>query len=231
GLLVPFDVATVTFATPAEAVIAITKVAVIWVVLTTATLLMVTPALLMLTMAPERKFVPVKVTGTVAPMEPMAGLIEVRVGAEAAVMLNATAVAVPPEVVTVTLIDPVGVPNAIDNVAVIWVELTTLTLLTVTPVLLTPTLAPETKLVPVKVIGTTAPCTPVAGVIELRVGGGGATLKLSVPLVPPDVDTLTATGPIAAVGAMTKVAVIWLVLTTFTLLTVTSELLTFTVAP
>ena len=106
-------------------------------------------------------------------------------------------------------------------------ELTTLTLLTVILELPTPTLAPETKLVPVSVTGTVAPCGPLPGTIELSVGGGGVTLNATVPLVPPPVVTLTFTGPNAAVAEMAKTAVIWVELTTFTLPAVTSVLLRF----
>ena len=43
-------------------------------------------------------------------------------------------------------------------------------MLTVTPVEETATVAPETKFVPVSVIGTLVPRTPLAGVIPVRVG-------------------------------------------------------------
>ena len=58
---------TVTLRAPAVALAAIDKVAVIWVALTTATLLTVTPAEETVTVAPETKFEPVRVTGTVSP--------------------------------------------------------------------------------------------------------------------------------------------------------------------
>ena len=53
------------------------------------------------------------------------------------------------------------------NVAVICVALTTTTLLTVTPVEETATVAPETKFVPVRVTGTLVPRTPLEGAIAV----------------------------------------------------------------
>ncbi len=55
-------------------------------------------------MAPEMKFVPVRVTETLAPTVPLEGLIELSVGAlEPALTVKVWALLVPPEVVTVTL--------------------------------------------------------------------------------------------------------------------------------
>ena len=56
------------------------KVAVICVLLTTDRPLYDTPEPEMLRVAPEMKFVPVSVTGTLAPGAPEEGLIDVRVG-------------------------------------------------------------------------------------------------------------------------------------------------------
>ena len=72
----------------------------------------------------------------------------------AALTVKTTAAVVPAEVVTVTLRAPVVAVAAIVKVAVIWVALTTMTLLTVTAVEETVTVAPETKFVPVRVTGT-----------------------------------------------------------------------------
>ena len=52
---------------PKVAVAEMVNEAVIWVALTTVTLLTVTPVEETFTVAPEMKFVPVRVTGTVAP--------------------------------------------------------------------------------------------------------------------------------------------------------------------
>ena len=83
--------------------------------------------------------------------------------------VKATAEVVPPAVVTVTLRAPVAVAE-IDNVAVIWVALTTVTLLTVTSADETVTVAPARKFVPVRVTGTVAPWTPLDGAIAVRPG-------------------------------------------------------------
>ena len=81
---------------------------------------------------------------------------------------------------------------AIVNVAVICVLLTTVVLLTVTPVPLTFALAPATKFVPISVTGTLVPAVPLDGLTELSVGaGGGFTVKVTLLLVPPLVITVT----------------------------------------
>ena len=83
--LVPVDVVTVTFLVPTVAFEAIANVAVIWVEFTTVTLLTVIPEPA-LTVAPEAKLVPVKVTGTLFPATPLLGLIDVSVGAVAPIV-------------------------------------------------------------------------------------------------------------------------------------------------
>jgi hypothetical protein len=93
--------------------------------------------------------------------------------------VKATGPVVPPDVVTVTLVLPLGALAAIVRVAVICVGLTTATPLTVMPV---PALivAGETKLVPVRVTGTVAPWPPLFGLIELSVGTDGRILPVKV---------------------------------------------------
>ena len=66
----------------------------------------------------------------------------------------------PPAFVTVTSRAPRAAPAAMPSVAVICVADPSNTLLTVTPVPLTLTLAPATKPEPVIVTGTEAPCAP-----------------------------------------------------------------------
>ena len=120
-------------------------------------------------MAPETKFVPVRVTGTLVPRTPLAGAMEVRVGVAALTVKTAAAV-VPPVVVTVTLRAPmVAVAEIVkrggdlggahygDVADRISAEETF-------------TAAPETKFEPVRVTGTVAPCTPLDGAIAVRVG-------------------------------------------------------------
>ena len=86
---------------------------------------------------------------------------------------------------------------------------TTVTPLTATPALATLTVAPDRKFAPVKVTDTAAPCTPLLGVMEVRVGPGSElTLKVTGTLVPTEVVTVTLVGPAGAVAAIVKVAVI-----------------------
>jgi hypothetical protein len=147
------------------------SVAVIWVALTTARLPTVMPLLLTINAAPATKLEPVKVTGTLAPGTPLAGLTDVSTGA-GGFTVNTAALLVPPLVVTVRFAAPVAAVAATVSVAVIFVALTTVTLPAVTPGLLTATVAPATKLVPVRVTGTLAPSAPLAGLTEVSVGGG-----------------------------------------------------------
>ncbi len=122
--------------------------------------------------------------------------------------VKVTALLAPPEVVTVTLAAPVAALPAIVKVAVIWVALATLTLLTDTPLLLIFTVAPEMKLVPVSVTGTVLPCTPLFGLIEVRVGPVEVMVKVTALLVPADVVMVTLSAPGAASAAIVKEAVI-----------------------
>src|SRR5215831_4451228 len=109
--------------------------------------------------------------------------------------VNVTAPLVPPEVETVTLAAPRAALAAMVKVAVIWVALATVTALTVMPELLVATVAPETKLAPVRVTGTAVPVRPEAGLTEDRVGAGGLMVKVTAPVVLPRLVTVTLTGP------------------------------------
>ena len=120
--------------------------------------------------------------------------------------MNVRAPLVPPDVVTVTLAAPVVALAAMTNVAVICVALTTVTLFTVTPELLTLTVAPATKFVPVNVTGTLFPAVPLVGLMEVRVGAGGFTVNVTAPLVPADVVTVTFLVPAIAFEAIANVA-------------------------
>ena len=80
GPLVPAMVPTVTETVPIVAVGEMVSVAVIFVALTTDTFEAVTPAELVLTVAPLTKLPPVNVTLTEPPCAPMAGDIELIVG-------------------------------------------------------------------------------------------------------------------------------------------------------
>jgi hypothetical protein len=225
--LVPPEVVIVTFAPPNGAFAAIAKVAVICVALTTTTLLAVTPAPVFTT-APERKFAPVKVTPTLVPTAPDAGLTELSEGG-GGLIVNGTAPLAPPDVVTVTLPAPIGALAAIVNVAVIWLALTTATLLTETPAG-AETAVPGTKLLPLSVTVTAEPAIPDTGVIALSPGGGGTMVNTAAGDVPPAVVTVTFTVPNVALAGIVKVAVICVVLATTTLPAVIPPP-AFTVAP
>src|ERR1041384_3373266 len=101
-----------------------------------------------------------------------------------------TAELVPPEVVTVTLLVPSVALAAIANVALICVALLILTLLTVMPVPAF-TVAPLTKLEPVRITGTLAPTMPPVGLIPVSVGAGGLMVKVTGALVPLELVTVT----------------------------------------
>ena len=107
-------------------------------------------------------------------------------------------------------------------VAVIVVEFTTVTPVTITPLPETVTDVPVVvKLVPVNVTGTLELRKPLFGDTALRVGGGGAFTVNVIVLVPPGVVTVTLCAPNAAVVAMLNVAVTVVSLTTVRPLTVT----------
>src|SRR5207247_161653 len=88
-------------------------------------------------------------------------------------------------VVTVTLRPPVEAFDAMVKVAVIWVALTTVTLLTLTPVPLMAMVAPALKLEPVRVTGTAVLWLPVLGLTDVSTGEGGGggltTVRVAVP--------------------------------------------------
>ena len=147
--------------------------------------------------------------------------------------MNGRLLLVPPEVVTVVF-QLRGVAVAMmRKSAVMVVGSTTMTLVTVTALPWTFTVAGEVKFVPVNVTCTVAPCAPDAGFSEIRVGADDApvTVKVCAPLVPADVATVTFLEPTVAPAAIWNVAVIWVGLTTTTLDVVTPEPLTATVAP
>jgi hypothetical protein len=87
------------------------------------------------------------------------------------------------------------------------VALTSFTLLTVTLLSLTFTVGLAAKFVPVKVTGTFAPCAPLAGLIEVRVGEA-VTVNVTPFVVTPDDVTVTVSPPSVAFAATLKVAVI-----------------------
>jgi len=226
---VPPEVVTDTACVPSVAPDAMVKFAVMVEAFTTVTCDTVTPVPLTATLAPETKFVPVKVTAAAVPCLPLEGDIETRDGVPA-LTVKFTVPEVPPEVVTDTVRAPSVAPDAMVKFAVMVEALTTLTCDTVTPVPLTATVAPDTKFVPVNVTAVAVPCLPL--VVEIDASDGVAlTVKLMVPEVPPEVVTDTVRAPSVAPDAMMKFAVMVEALTTVTWDTVTPLPLTATVAP
>src|SRR5688572_28281746 len=132
-------------------------------------------------------------------------------GGGAAVTLKLTAPLGPFAVVTVTLRAPRVAPAAIVKFAVSDVEPVTVMPPTAIPVPETLTaVAPVTKFVPVSVTPTTVPSTPEDGAMPVNVGAGIAaalTVKLTVPLAPFDVVTVTLRAPRVAPAAIVKLAV------------------------
>ena len=112
----------------------------------------------------------------------------------------------PPTVVTNTLAAP-AVPAGV--VAVILVELTTVTLVAATPPMVTP-VAPV-KSVPVMVMTVPPAPDPVEGETLVTVGAGGILYKVLAVVVPPTVVTNTLAAPALPAGV---VAVILVELTT-----------------
>lgn len=239
----PAAFVTLTFRAAAVALPAITNVAVMLVSLLTVKPDTVTPFVkppppppppcraTFTAVAPVRP-VPVNVTEIVVPRTPLTGLMFAKVGGPTSV--NVTAPLVPLKFDAVTLLAPAVAFDATANLAVICVPAAfTATLLTVIPVPLTANVDPA-KLLPVKVTFTFL--VPVAGivvdtgVIEVNVGGGAArTVKLTAPLVPPAVVTVTARSPSAAFAETVKVAVSVVEFVRATLLTVTPVPATATV--
>jgi hypothetical protein len=214
--VVPPAVVTVTPWPPSGAPAAIWNVAVIVVLFVTVVAVTVipVPGVTLIVLAPVMKFVPVSVTFTFVPAIPLVGVIAVSVGS-GGLTVNITVPVVPPAVVTDTVRAPSVAPAVIVNVAIsVSPPAPGVTFVTVTPVPLTATVAPATRFVPVSVTGTTVPCTPLVGLIVVSVGGGGFTVNVWLPEVPPAVVTLTFCPPSVAFAAIVKVAVMLVALAT-----------------
>jgi len=163
---VPPAVVTVTVLAPA---VPAGVLAVISVALETTTLVAAT--LLTVTLVAPVKLVPEIVIDVPPLVGPDVGLTVEMVGTAAATYVNALAlVAVPPAVVTATLLAPV-VPAGV--LAVIDVALTTTTLVAAT--LFTVTLVAPVKLVPEIVIDVPPLVGPDVGLTDEMVGTGAAT--------------------------------------------------------
>ena len=225
----PIGVVTLTVLAVCAAPDVIVKVALIVVELTTVRAPTVTPVPDTVTVVAPVRLVPVSVTGTLLPIVPEAGAIEVNV---APTTVNVV-VAVPPGVVMVTVRADRVAPVVIVKVAVAVVELATVKALTVTPEPDTVSDVAPVRLVPVSVTGTAVPRTPEFGAIEVSVGAGGAfTVKITAPVVPPGVTTVTFLAVSVAVAVIAKFAVTDVSLAAVTPVAVTPVPVTFTaVAP
>ena len=82
--------------------------------------------------------------------------------------------------------------------------LATVTLLTVMPLPVAPTVAPAMKFVPVRVTFTAVPCVPLFGVTEVRVGAfwEAVTVNVRMLLLPALVTTQVLCGPVVTLGEM-----------------------------
>src|SRR5690242_1917270 len=119
-------------------------------------------------------------------MPPFAGILKLNVAGGPPVVVTTTKLAgllAPFSVVTVTLRAPAAAVEAIANVAVIDVPLTTFTPDTVTSAP-AEMVAPAAKFAPISVTGTELPGLPEFGLMLVRMGvAGPTTLKGWVPLV------------------------------------------------
>ena len=79
------------------------------------------------------KYVPLMVTSNVCPGAPLVGLTEVTVGGAWTTVKPPVMVSVPPGVVTDTSLAPISARASMVMLPVIWVELSTVKLLTVIP--------------------------------------------------------------------------------------------------
>jgi hypothetical protein len=177
ALLVPAAVVTFTLCAPGVAPLAIANVA-FTVVAVELTPVMVMPGITLI-VAPLR-LVPFSVTPNAAlPATPPLGEIEVRAG-PGGLIVNVTALLVPPAVVTVTFCGPVAAPLAMANVAVtaVAVELT--------PVMVMPGIAfiaAPLRLEPFSVTpNPTLPATPLLG--EIDVNDGALADPLTIAMAP-----------------------------------------------
>jgi hypothetical protein len=97
------EVVTMTGALPGLALLARVNVAVICVLLTTFTLLKLSAELVLERLAPAIKFDPFRVTGTLLPAPPLAGVSEFKTGTIALVTVKVTPLLFMPEEVTLTV--------------------------------------------------------------------------------------------------------------------------------
>src|SRR5437773_983998 len=121
------------------------------------------------------------------------------------VIVKTAALLVPSGVVTVTFRAPSVALVPMDNVAAAEVALVLLMSVALAS-LPASTVRPETKLKPVKVTLINPPRPPDAGVMLLKAGGTGFTVKGTAPLVPPEVVTVMLRAPGDTLTGIVKVA-------------------------
>jgi hypothetical protein len=220
-IVVPPAVITITPCAPSGAPAAIWNVAVMVLPLVTVvpTTVIPVPGVTRIVLAPTTKLVPVSVTLTLVPWIPLVGLSEVSVG-NGGLTVNGTVVVVMPLVVTETFWLLSGAFAAITNVAVIVVVLVAFTFVAVMPVPLKLIVAGLKKFVPVSVTGTLALSSPLVGLMEASVGGG-ATVNVWLPEVPPKAVTVTFCATSGAFAATWKTEVMVMLFTSTTLVGVT----------
>jgi hypothetical protein len=139
-----------------------------------------------------------------------AGLGVLKVTVAPVTLKGTVCVEVPFGVVTVTFLVVVSeAPLVTAQLAVTWILEVATTLVQVMPPPLMATAVAPVMLVPARVTGTVVPRTPVLGVIDVSVGGGGAvTVNVRGLLVaPPASVTVTFLAFAVAVAAMFSVAV------------------------
>lgn len=185
ALVVVVPLVTVTLRGPAAAAALMRNRAVICVGLTTFGLRAVTPLPETETVLPAVKRVPVNVTVIMVLLDPFAGLMAVRVGPEVEVTVKIAGAVVRPPEVTVMFRAPDAAVASTTKFAVIWVALTTVGVLTVTPGPSTAIVDPLPKFVPVRVTLEVVPLAALDGVSRAKVGAATtvnvAPVLLAVP--------------------------------------------------
>lgn len=217
GLLVPAGVVIVTFLAVSVAVGEMVSVVVAISerppgpppTVTTGAVAVTPPPETVTAVAPA-KLVPLSVTGTLVPLAPALGEMEVR-SPGGMITVNVTALLVPAGVVTVTFLAAFVVPAENVSVAVTVVSPVTVTPVTVTPPPETLTAEVPVNPVPVRVIAVDVPRLPEVGLIEVSTGPVRVYGRLLVS--PPPVRTKMLIGVSGVAAVLVKVAVMDVALT------------------
>lgn len=216
GLLVPAGVVIVTFLAVSVAVgemvsvvVAISEVPPGPPPTVTTGAVAVTPPPLTVTAVAPAKLVPLSVTGTLVPLAPALGEMEVR-SPGGMITVNVTALLVPAGVVTVTFLAALVVPAENMIVAVTVVSPVTVRPVTVAPPDTLTAVVPVNP-VPVRVIGIGVPRLPEVGLIEVSTGPVRVYGRLLVS--PPPVRTKMLIGVSGVALVLVNVAVMDVALT------------------